>query len=583
MNKAYQTIFQYLIKEKTKEIRGRLIIILTCMILFKASAAYVPYLYGILIDYINTSASGEFVIPLGLVFGYGIVRFLSSAFQYIQESSIAKISERISRRVAVDTFYHLHSLSHDFHLQRKSGGLSQSLSIGMRAIPYVFSTMLLSFIPLILEFALVSVILFFAVSSLFIFLLLLTSILYFYGSTYLTHRHLVTVREMNSAEVETRSFFTDSLINFEPIKYFNKKKYETEILNKAWKIQENLLTKSTFHLSLIKIAQDWLLSFLFVAFLLAALYQMKGGHMTIGQLIMVMMYLVELLLSLRMIAHEQGEVQRAVADMDGIFDILSQKPTISDKKGAYPITVSGGEIQFEKVKFGYNPQTPILNNISFTIPASKMVAIVGKTGEGKTTIARLIMRLYDVETGKITIDGHDVREVTQESLRQSIGIVPQDISLFNNTIGFNISYANPQATQDEIEEAARLACLHDFIISLPEKYNTKVGERGLRLSGGEKQRIALARVMLKKPKILLFDEATSSLDAFTEKSIQNSLKLIKEKYTVIMIAHRLSTILIADKILVLDSGALIEEGTHEDLLKAEGFYASLWKTYALAS
>jgi len=583
MYRTIQKIIQYLAKEKSKEIRLRILIIFTCIVLFKISAAYIPFLYGILIDHINTAIPGEFVVPIGLVFGYTTVKFLSSAFQYIQESSIVRVSERITRRLAIDSFHHLHGLSHDFHLQTKSGALAQSLSLGIRAVSFIFSSVLLGFIPLILEFVLVSAILFFTVNLLFAFLLVLTSILYFYGSAYLGHYHLITVREMNSAEVETQSLLIDSLINFESIKHFSKKNYETKLLNTAWKTQEKLVTKSTFYLSLIKILQEWLLSIFYIAFLLFALYQMKAGHMTIGQLVMVMMYLVELLMSSRMLAHEQSHVQRSVADMDGIFDILEQKPTISDKKDAYPIIIKEGEVNFEKVKFGYNAQKLILNNISFTIPSGKVVAIVGKTGAGKTTISRLIMRLYDVEAGKITIDGHDIRGVTQESLRLSIGIVPQDISLFNNTIGFNIAYSNPQATQLQIEEAARLACLHDFIMELPEKYNTKVGERGLKLSGGEKQRVALARIMLKKPKILLFDEATSSLDVHTEKAIQSSLKLIKKKCTVIMIAHRLSTVLIADKILVFDSGALIEQGTHTDLLKANGYYASLWRTHSLAS
>lgn len=580
--KVYKTTNRLLIsflKRNKKDIKLKIFLLFFCIILFKLSSACIPFLYGKLIDHVNTSeVSGEFIIPIGLVIGYGIARFLSNTFQYVQEFSLTSVSKRITSRLAINIFDHLHHLSHDFHLKNKSGALAQSVRLGLRAVGDIFSSVILGFIPLIIEFLFVTVVLLFTVNFLFVGVLILTSIFYFILAGYLARKHIMTVQRMNDAELDTSSHLIDSLINFEAIKYFSKQNDESVIFDDAWKKQEHLSVKSAFNLSMLKILQEWLFIILYVAFLLGALYQMKVGHMTVGQLVMVMTYLTELLNSLHLLVHEQEHLRRSLTDMKGIFSLLDEHPSIIDKKNAPLITIAKGEIKFENVSFGYSPDNLILKNIFLTIPAGKVIAIVGKTGAGKTTISRLIMRLYDVNSGSIKIDGQDIRHVTQSSLRSSIGIVPQDISLFNNTISFNIAYPNPKATQSQIEEAARLAHLHEFIVSLPEKYNTIVGERGLKLSGGEKQRIALARIMLKKPKIVVFDEATSSLDVHTEKSIQSSLALIKEHCTVVIIAHRLSTVTLADEIFVFDSGSIIEQGSHQALLLKNGTYATLWDT-----
>lgn len=556
------------------EIRARVVFALLAIILAKVANAFVPYFLKLAVDALDGNL---LVLPLGIILAYGAARLLSLAFGQVRDAIFAKVGVRAIRKSALAILEHLHKLSLRFHLQRQTGGLSRSIERGTIAIQSLLSITLFNLFPTLFEVSLVTIILWGAFDGWFALVTFSTVLIYVLFTAYTTEWRLKFRREMNNLDNKANTRAIDSLLNYETVKAFGNEKLETDEYDSVMEEYEHAAVRTQVSLALMNVGQSAIISIGVTVLMVMAGYGVVNGTMSQGDFVMVNTYMLQLAQPLNFFGFVYRNIKQALVDLEKMFDLLDEVPDIKDSADAGPLAMRGGRITFENVTFAYDERRPILKGVSFEVPEGKSVAIVGPTGSGKSTIGRLLFRMYDVGAGHIKIDGQDIAHVTQQSLRAAIGIVPQDTVLFNNTIGYNLGYAKAGATQTEIENAARMAHIDDFIASLPDGYETLVGERGLKLSGGEKQRVAIARVILKGSPILLFDEATSALDTHTEKEIQANLAEVSTGRTTVIIAHRLSTIVDADEILVLEDGEVVERGTHDVLLEKEGAYASAWR------
>jgi ABC-type transport system involved in Fe-S cluster assembly fused permease/ATPase subunit len=557
-------------------LRGRVLLSLLLLVAAKGINVYVPLLYKGAVDRLSPGHAAAIAIPVALVVGYGLARVGAQLFAELRDAVFAKVGQRAVRRVALATFRHLHALSLRFHLDRQTGGLSRAIERGIRGTEFLLSYMLFNVVPTLIEILLVCAILWGFYRADFALATLATIGGYIAFTFAVTDWRIKFRREMNERDSEANTRAIDSLLNFETVKYFANEAHEAERFDKALRAYERAAVKSQTTLSALNIGQGMIIAAGLVTVMLLAARGVSQGRMTVGDFVLVNSYLVQLYAPLNVLGMVYRNIKQSLTDVESMFRLLGVRAEIEDRPGAPDLVVRQGEIVFDHVSFRYDPRRPILHDVSFRVPPGGTVAIVGPSGAGKSTIARLMFRFYDVEAGAIRIDGQDLREVAQASLRRAIGVVPQDTVLFNDTVRYNIAYGRPDAGDGEIEAAARHARIHDFVAGMPDGYATKVGERGLKLSGGEKQRVAIARVLLKNPQILIFDEATSALDTRTEQEIQANLDEVSAGRTTLVIAHRLSTVVKADEILVLDDGRICERGDHAALLAKGGVYAAMW-------
>jgi len=566
-----QTLLPYL-----WEFRGRVLLAMAFLAIAKMANVGVPLILKEVVD----SLSGPqqlLVLPLTLLVAYGLLRLGNSLFGELRDVVFAKVLQRSIRRVAMKVFEHLHALSLRFHLERQTGGMSRDIERGTAGIRFLLNFMLFNILPTLFEMGLVTVILLVRYDASYALVTLGTIVVYVTFTLVITEWRMIFRRTMNEMDSKANTKAIDSLLNYETVKYFNNEDWEAGRYDDTLKKWETAAVKNQTSLSVLNIGQAAIVAIGVTILMVMASQGVVTGAMTIGDLVLVNAFLIQLYMPLHFLGFVYREIRHSLADMERMFGLLDQHEEIRDKPDARSLSVNGGAIRFENVDFGYNRNRQILHDVSFEVPAGHKVAVVGASGAGKSTLSRLLFRFYDVWTGRITINGQDLRDVTQLSLRQAIGIVPQDTVLFNDTIYYNIAYGRPEAIREEVMAAARAAHIHDFIESLPEQYETLVGERGLKLSGGEKQRVAIARTLLKQPPILVFDEATSALDSRTEKAIQAELGELATDHTALVIAHRLSTVMDADEILVMDQGRIVERGTHSALLARAGVYAHLWR------
>lgn len=559
------------------ELRMRVVVALVFLVGAKVATVYVPILYKQAIDILApTDAQLVIAVPMGLLVAYGLVRLMSGGFAELRDAVFAKVAHRAIRRVALETFRHLHSLSLRFHLDRQTGGLTRAIERGTKGIEWMLSFMLFSIVPTLVEIALVCGVLWALFDIWYALVTLVTVGAYSIYTIVVTEWRLKHRRRMNAADEDATGRAIDSLLNYETVKYFGNEAYEAARYDRSLQAYERASVISQTSLSLLNIGQAAIIAVGVTLIMYMAAVSIAAGRSTVGDFVLVNTYLLQLYQPLNILGWVYREIKQALVDMERMFSILREEREIADAPGAPDLPAGGGRIDFENVAFRYEGRRQILFDVSFSVPAGKTLAIVGATGSGKSTISRILFRFYDIEDGCVRIDGHDIREVTQASLRAAIGVVPQDTVLFNDTLFYNIAYGAPQADRAAVENAARLAQLHDFVQTLPSGYDTRVGERGLKLSGGEKQRVAIARTILKAPRILLFDEATSALDTHTEKDIQRSLGEVSRDRTTLIIAHRLSTVIDADEVIVLDQGRVVERGTHHELVARQGTYAKMW-------
>ena len=574
--KTLKTLVPYLWPKNAMEMRVRVIFALFLLALAKGINVYAPILYKLAVDEISMKTETIIVVPVAILVAYGIARTLALAFGELRDALFAKVAQRAIRQAGLKTFRHLHKLAMRFHLDRQTGGLSRSVERGTKGIDFLLNFMLFNVIPTLLEILLVCAILWGLFNFWYAFVTLITVGAYITWTVVVTEWRLKYRRQMNRMDGEANTKAIDSLLNYETVKYFNNEKHEASRFDAALKSYESSAIKSKVSLSYLNIGQGAVISIGMTILMIMAGFGVRDGNLSIGDFVLINSYLIQLFLPLNFLGFVYREIKQSLTDMNEMFKLLEQETEIDDLPNAPDLKLEHGEISFKNVEFYYNKKRNIINNISFTIKPGNTVAIVGSSGSGKSTISRLLYRFYDVTKGSISIDGQDIRGIAQNSLRNAIGIVPQDTVLFNDTVYYNISYGRPNASPSEIEEAARLSAIHEFINNAPDGYNTRVGERGLKLSGGEKQRVAIARTVLKNPKILIFDEATSALDTGTEREIQKSINNISANRTVLVIAHRLSTVIDADEILVLEQGTIVERGTHLKLIANNGRYAKMW-------
>ena len=556
--------------------RGRLLAAFGLLLAAKLANVSVPLILKEIVDSLQ-NPSTALLLPLAFVVLYGLLRFGNTAFTELRDALFARVLQRAMRGVIHDVFRHLHAQSLRFHLERRTGGLAVDIERGARSIRFLINFSLFNIAPTLLEILMVAGILFAKYDPWFGAITLATLVVYIFFTVLVTNWRLQHRREMNKTDADANAHAVDSLLNYETVKYFNNEAFEAERLRTDLRRAEDAAVQSEISLAWLNGGQAGIIACGVTAMMAMAAQGVADKSMTIGDLVLVNAYLIQLFIPLNFLGTVYREIRNALADMEKLFGLLHKPPEILDAPDARPLTVHRGEIRFEGVHFAYDARRPILHGIDFTIPAGKKVAVVGASGAGKSTLSRLLFRFYDVADGRILIDGQDIRDVTQSSLRSAIGMVPQDTVLFNDTLYFNLAYGRPDASREEVEAAARAAHLDRFIAQLPDGYDTVVGERGLKLSGGEKQRVAIARTLLKNPPILVFDEATSSLDSATEKAIQEELQRISVNRSTLVIAHRLSTVVDADEILVLDTGRIVERGHHDDLLRINGRYAEMWR------
>jgi ABC-type transport system involved in Fe-S cluster assembly fused permease/ATPase subunit len=557
-------------------LRWRVLLSVVFLIGAKLINVYVPLLYKGAVDVLSPGHGAVIAVPMALIIGYGVARVCAQLFAELRDAVFAKVGQRAVRRVALATFRHLHALSLGFHLERQTGGLSRAIERGIRGTEFLLSYMLFNVVPTLFEILLVCAILWGFYEASFAVATVATIVAYIAFTFSVTDWRIKFRREMNDRDSEANTKAIDSLLNFETVKYFANEAHEAERFDKALRAYERAAVKSQTTLSALNIGQGMIIATGLVTVMLLAAGGVSRGVMTVGDFVLVNVYLVQLYAPLNVLGMVYRNIKQSLTDLESMFRLLAVRAEVEDRPGAPALGVAVGEIVFDHVSFRYDPRRAILHDVSFRVPPGGTLAIVGPSGGGKSTIARLLFRFYDVDAGAIRIDGQDLREVTQESVRRAIGVVPQDTVLFNDTIRYNIGYGRPGAADAEIEEAARHARIHDFVAALPDGYRSPVGERGLKLSGGEKQRVAIARVILKAPRILIFDEATSALDTKTEQEIQANLDEVSVGRTTLVIAHRLSTVVKADEILVLDQGRIVERGDHASLLSRGGVYAAMW-------
>lgn len=565
-------------------IRYRVVGALIALALAKGANVIVPIFYKRAVDALDAAGSeqgaavaGIVAIPVALLVGYGLTRLLAVVFQEIREALFARVAQTAIRTVALQTFRHLHALSLRFHLERQTGGLSRVIERGVKGIEFVLNFMLFNILPTLLEIGLVCVILWGLFDITYAAVTFVTIAGYIAYTLIVTEWRLKYRREMNDSDTNANTKAIDSLLNYETVKYFGNEGHEADRYDGALKRYENAAVRSTVSLSVVNVGQGGIIALGLVVLMLMAANGVAAGTMSLGDFVLVNTYLIQLYLPLNFLGFVYRQIRQSLTDMEDMFQLLHVPQEVQDKPKAETLRAPEGRLSFHHVDFGYDPRRPILKDVDFTVEPGKTLAIVGPSGAGKSTISRLLFRFYDPVGGAVTIDGVDLRDATQDSVRAAVGIVPQDTVLFNDTVEYNIGYGRPGASQEEIREAARLARIHDFVESLPDGYETTVGERGLKLSGGEKQRVAIARAILKRPQILLFDEATSALDTATEREIQKSLREVSRGRTTLVIAHRLSTVVDADEIIVLEAGRIAERGTHSTLLTQGGVYAEMWR------
>jgi ATP-binding cassette subfamily B protein len=579
--KALLGLGRYLWPRDARELRVRVVAAVLLLIAGKVANITVPLLYKSAVDSLTGHAAGGaapslVTVPLAVILAYGAARLLSQAFNELRNAVFAKVGQRAVRQLGLRTFRHIHSLSLRFHLERRTGGLARAVERGIAGIEFLLSFLLFNVIPTIFEIAVVSVILWRLYNWSFAVVTLATIVAYISFTFVITDWRIRYRREMNTRNSEANTKAVDSLLNYETVKYFANEVHEAERYDRALRAYEHAAVRSETTLAVLNVGQGAIIAAGLIGVMVLAADGVAAGTMTVGDFVLVNAYLLQLYTPLNFLGVVYRNIKQSLTDLEQMMSLLEVRPEIEDQPGAPALHVTRGAVAFHHVDFRYDERRPILQDVDFTVPAGATVAIVGPSGAGKSTIARLLFRFYDVAAGAIEIDGQDLREVTQDSLRRAIGVVPQDTVLFNDTIYYNIAYGRPDATRDEVAAAARLARIHDFIAGLPDGYDTMVGERGLKLSGGEKQRVAIARVILKAPRLLIFDEATSALDTKTEREIQTSLAEVAQDRTTLVIAHRLSTVIDADQILVLDGGCVVERGHHRELLAHGGVYATMW-------
>ena len=568
--RAIGNLFPYL-----WEFRGRVLLALTLLLGAKLASVMVPLILKEIIDALDKSNT-NLVLPLTLIISYGLLRFASTTFSDLRDVVFGKVTQRAMRRVSLAVFEHLHALSLRFHLERHTGGITRDIERGSRAISSLVGFLLFRITPTVLEILMVAVILFVKLDWVFGVITLITLTAYIGFTVTITDWRTQFVRRANALDSEAYGKAIDSLLNYETVKYFVNERYEAARYDASLAEWEHAALQSQRSLGFLNAAQAGTIAIGVTLMVIRAANGVVEGTLTLGDLVMVNAFLLQMFQPLGFLGVMYREIKQSVTDVERMFTLLHRPREVEDAREARSLEVHGGEVKFEHVSFSYNADRPILHDVSFTIAAGKTVAAVGASGAGKSTLARLLFRFYDINEGSIKIDGQDIRQVTQESLRTAIGVVPQDTVLFNDNIYYNIAYGRPDATREEVIEAARAAHILKFIESLPQGWDTVVGERGLKLSGGEKQRVAIARTLLKNPAILILDEATSALDTKTEKSIQAELLEIAKSRTSLIIAHRLSTVVEADEILVIEAGSIVERGRHPELLEKSGVYAAMW-------
>src|ERR1700730_13316159 len=577
--RALKGLGPYLWPRDSLELRARVVLALALLIAGKLVNITVPLLYKQAVDALSgtgAAAAGAIAVPIGVILAYGLARVMSQGFNELRNAVFAKVGQRAVRRIALSAFRHIHSLSLRFHLERRTGGLARAVERGIAGIEFLLSFLLFNVVPTLFEITIVCAILWrlynweFAAVT-------LAAIVSYIGFTFIVTDWRVRFRrEMNERNSESNTKAVDSLLNYETVKYFANETHEADRYDRALHAYERAAVKSETTLALLNLGQGVIIASGLIGIMILAAEGVAAGRMTVGDFVLVNTYMIQLYTPLNFLGMVYRNIKPSLTDLEQMMGLLKIEPEVEDRPGAPALIVPRGAVAFRHVDFRYDPRRRILGDVDFVVPPGGSVAIVGPSGAGKSTIARLLFRFYDVTDGAIEIYGQDIREGTQDSLRRAIGVGPQDTALFNDTIYYNIGYGRPGANRAEIEEAARLAHIHDFIAGLPDGYQTMVGERGLKLSGGEKQRVAIARVILKSPRILVFDEATSALDTKTEREIQASLAEVAAGHTTLLIAHRLSTVVDADQILVLEDGRIVERGAHPELLVRGGVYAAMW-------
>ncbi|MBL8831140.1 MAG: ABC transporter ATP-binding protein/permease [Rhodospirillales bacterium] len=570
-------LLPYLWPKDRPDVRMRVVAAIVLLVGAKLATIVVPLFYRYAVDALSNAGGAAVVVPVGIVLAYGGARVLSQAFNELREIVFARVAHQAMHKVALETFQHLHLLSLRFHLDRQTGGLNRAIERGTAGIENLLHFMLFQVVPTLLEIMMVCGILWYLYDWRFAAVTFVTIGLYVAYTFAITAWRLRYRRAMLEAEGEASTKAIDSLLNYETVKYFGNEAHEARRFDRSLDAYERAAVLSKTSLSILNVGQGFVIAIGLTLVMLLAAFDVAAGAMTVGGFVMVNAYLIQLYLPLNFLGMVYREIRQALIDMQSMFKLLHANAEVLDSPGAVDLQATGGHVRFENVTFGYDPRRTILEGVDLDVPPGKTLAIVGASGAGKSTISRLLFRFYDVTDGAVKIDGQDLRDVTQASVRAAIGIVPQDTVLFNDTIFYNIAYGRPSATKEEVEEAAKLARIHDFVLSLPDGYATRVGERGLKLSGGERQRVSIARTILKRPKLLVFDEATSALDTRTEKAIQESLRQISAGVTTLTIAHRLSTVVDADQIVVLEKGRVVERGTHAGLLAADGVYAQMWR------
>jgi ATP-binding cassette, subfamily B, heavy metal transporter len=570
-------LMPYLWPKGRPDLRWRVCVSLFCLLLANIATAVSPLFYGRAVDVLSrTPAAIALMTALGMIAAYAVSRILTTGFGELRNSIFAKVSYHALRQVGVLTFAHVHTLSLRFHLERKTGGLSRVIERGTKGIDTILSFAIFNIFPAILQLVFYSVIMMWRLNAWVALTTVVMVVAYVWYTFAITRWRIQYRREMNESDTEANTKAVDSLLNYETVKYFNNEGHETRRFDVSMERYAAASIQAEQTLSVLNIGQATIMAIGIGVVMVLAAYGIKAGRFSVGTLVIANAYLIQLYQPLNLLGTAYREITQALVDMESMFRLMHQPQEVKDKPGVPALVVRGGEIAFRNVVFSYEPERVVLKGVSFTVPAGKTVAVVGPSGAGKSTISRILYRFYDIQGGSVTIDGQDIRDVSQASLRASIGIVPQDTVLFNDTVRYNIAYGRIGASETEIENAARHAQIDPFIRELPRGYDSMVGERGLKLSGGEKQRVAIARTILKDPPILLLDEATSALDTHTEREIQSALSDVSRNRTTLVIAHRLSTVIDADEILVLDHGVIVERGRHAELIARNGHYAAMW-------